>query len=118
MIVVGHQHIGVDPHAKTLRKLPQSLQKIFVTTPIPKNHLSLMPSVDHMIPSVRYFQSGKSSHLPPSHPAVVMSNADSAEEPAFSARGLIHPRSSRFRQERCRKNQTWRVGPTSDCQQT
>src|SRR5260221_8701426 len=39
---------------------------------------------------------------------------DSAEEPAFSARGLIHPRSSRFRQERCRKNQKWRVGPTSD----
>jgi hypothetical protein len=55
MIVVGHQYIGVDPHAKPLRKLPQSLQKIFVTTPIPKNHLSLMPAVDHVIPAVRYF---------------------------------------------------------------
>jgi len=74
MIVVGHQYIGVDPHAKTLRKLPLLLQKIFVTMPIPKDHLSLMPPVDHMIPAVRYFQSGKSGHLSPSHPAAVMPN--------------------------------------------
>src|SRR5258705_497485 len=45
MIVVRHQYMGVDLHAKTLRKLPQSLQKIFVTTPNPKNHLSPMPMV-------------------------------------------------------------------------
>jgi hypothetical protein len=74
MIVVGHQYMGVDLHAKTLRKLPQSLQKIFVTTPNPKNHLSLMPTVHHMIPAVRYFQSGMPGHTPPSNQLAVMSN--------------------------------------------
>src|SRR5260221_1746978 len=74
MIVVRHQYMGVDLHAKTLRKLPQSLQKIFVTTPNPKNHLSLMPTVHHMIPAVRYFQSGMPGHTPPSNQLAVMSN--------------------------------------------
>ena len=74
MIVVGHQYMGVDLHAKTLRKLPQSLQKILVTTPNPKNHLSLMPTVHHMIPAVRYFQSGMPGHTPPSNQLAVMSN--------------------------------------------
>jgi hypothetical protein len=74
MIGVGHQYMGVDLHAKTLRKLPQSLQEIFVTTPIPKNRLSLMPTVHHMIPAVRYFQSGMPGHTPPSNQLAVMSN--------------------------------------------
>src|SRR5258708_39465453 len=44
LIVVRHQYMGVDPHAKTFRKLPQALQKIFVTTPNTEYHLSLMPT--------------------------------------------------------------------------
>jgi hypothetical protein len=74
MIVIGHQYMGVDLHAKTLRKPPQSLQKIFVTTPNPKNHLSLMPTVHHMIPAVRHFQSDMPGHTPPSNQLAVMSN--------------------------------------------
>src|ERR1700704_3763878 len=62
----------MDPHAKTLRKLPQPIQKFFVTTPVSKNRLSLMPAVDHVIPGVRYFQSGKPSHLPSSHQAAML----------------------------------------------
>jgi hypothetical protein len=55
MIMVRHQYIGVDPHAKSLRKLAQPIQKLFVTRPVPKNRFSLMPAVDHVIPGVRYF---------------------------------------------------------------
>jgi hypothetical protein len=45
-----------------------------LTTPNPKNHLSLMPSVHHMIPAVRYFQSGLLGHPPPSNQLAVRSN--------------------------------------------
>src|SRR5258708_19460025 len=74
VIVVGHQHITVHPHPKTLGQAGNEPAKVLVSRCISKNHSLFYPAIEDMVPSSFNIQSSRPCHLLQLSPLVAVTS--------------------------------------------
>src|SRR5258708_15053481 len=74
VIVVGHQHITVHPHPKTLGQAGNEPAKVLVSRCISKNHSLFYPAIEDMVPSSFNIQSNPPCHLLQLSPLVAVTS--------------------------------------------
>jgi hypothetical protein len=63
MVMVAHQHIGMDPAAGAFARLTPCAQKQLPVTVVVKNRLPQIPAVDHLINGSGKWNASFSRHL-------------------------------------------------------
>src|SRR5437764_13046841 len=67
MVVIGHQHVGVQPHSKHAHHLFQQLQEMAPVLVIAENIATLIAARREVIPTSNPLNSQRSGHGAPSY---------------------------------------------------